>query len=472
VFAKVLIANRGEIARRIIRTCRRLGVSTVAVYSDADEGHPYTLEADEAYRLGPASPARSYLNIPALLEVARRSGAEAVHPGYGFLSESPEFAEACAEAGLVFIGPPPEVMRRVSNKVQARLEAHMTGVNTITATETLDDPRKAMEMAEHVGFPLVIKVSSGGGGYGMRVVRTADNLASALDQSLRTATGIYGKASVYLEKYIHPAAHVEVQIFSDGRGSVLHLNERDCSVQRRHQKVIEEAPSVRLGAALRSRIVSDAVSLARHVGYVNAGTVEFLVDSLGQHYFMEVNCRLQVEHPITEEITGTDLVEMQLRTAAGDPLGVSQDQLKPLCHAVEARIFAEDSYLGTLSLGEVTKIIEPTGEGLRLESGLFPGYKVTPSYDPLVAKLIAKGDTRSQAIQRLQHGLESFHIEGIQTNIPLLLTVLRDPRFLSGGYTLDLLESIMEERLQERKGRAKAAAVAVTFALEEPGTAP
>ncbi|MBM3924733.1 MAG: ATP-grasp domain-containing protein [SAR202 cluster bacterium] len=469
MFSKVLIANRGEVARRIARTCRRLGVSTVAVYSGADAGHPHSRDADESYRLKSASSSQSYLNIPALLDVAQRSGAEAVHPGYGFLSESPEFAEACRKVGLVFIGPPPEVMRRVSNKVQARLEAVRAGVNTITATQSFDDPRKAMEMAEHVGFPLIIKVTSGGGGYGMRVVRTPDNLLSAFDQSLRTATGLYGKASVHMERYIHPAAHVEVQIFGDGHGSVLHLNERDCSVQRRHQKVIEEAPSPRLDSALKHRIVSDAVSLMRHVGYVNAGTVEFLVDPQGRHYFMEVNCRLQVEHPITEEITGVDLVEMQLRAAAGEPLKLSQDQVTPRCHAIEARVFAEDPYLGTLSVGEVTDVSEPAGEGLRLESAVFSGYKVTPSYDPLVAKLIAKGGTRQQAIQRLVQGLESFRIGGIQTNIPLLLAVLKHPEFLSGGYTLDFLEAVMDDRLKERKDRAKAAAVAVTFALEERG---
>jgi acetyl-CoA carboxylase biotin carboxylase subunit len=469
MFSKVLIANRGEIARRISRTCRRLGVCTVAVYSDADEGHPHTRDADEAYRIGPASPARSYLSIPALLDVARRSGAEAVHPGYGFLSESPEFAEACLKAGLVFIGPPPEVMRRVSNKVQARLEAEMAGVNTIPATKTLENPRRAMEMAERVGFPLVIKASSGGGGYGMQVVKAADNLASALEHSLRTAAGLYGNALVHMERYIHPAAHVEVQIFGDSQGSVIHLNERDCSVQRRHQKVIEEAPSPRLDTALKSRIVNDAVALARRVGYVNAGTIEFLVDSQGQHYFMEVNCRLQVEHPITEEITGTDLIEMQIRTAAGEPLRLSQDQVTPQCHAIEARIFAEDPYLGALSVGEITEVSEPTGKGLRLESAVFPGYKVTPSYDPMVAKLIAKADTRSSAIERLRAGLESFCIKGVQTNIPLLLTVLKHPQFLSGEYTLDILETINDERLNERKARAKAAAAAVTYALEELG---
>lgn len=440
-FKKVLIANRGEIAVRVIRTCQRLGYSTVAVFSEADRGAPHVLAADEAVAIGPSPAKESYLVIGKILEAAKTSGAEAIHPGYGFLSENADFARACRDAGLVFIGPEAEAITLMGNKRQAKLRMIAAGVPCIPGYEAsdLDDEALAVE-GERIGFPLMVKAAAGGGGRGMRLVHEASQLRAALRAARSEATNAFGSGELILEKAVIDARHVEVQVFADTHGNVVHLGERDCSVQRRHQKIVEESPSPAVSPALRARMGEVAVAAARAIGYRGAGTIEFLLAPSGDFYFMEMNTRLQVEHPVTELTTGLDLIGWQLRIAAGERLTVKQEDVKRRGAALEFRIYAEDPVKFFPSPGPLKVFQPPTGEGVRLDAGYGEGNTVTPNYDPMIAKLIVTGETRAQAIERSVTALQSFRIEGIKTNIPLHLRIVQDAAFQAGELDTNFLE--------------------------------
>jgi 3-methylcrotonyl-CoA carboxylase alpha subunit len=431
MFRRLLIANRGEIARRIIRTARRLGLSPIAVYSEADRAALHVREADHAVLIGPAPARESYLNIPALIEAARRSGAEAVHPGYGFLSENAEFAEACEQAGLIFIGPPPAAIRAMGSKAAAKALMEEAGVPVVPGYHgDQQDEAHLAAIASRLGFPLLIKAAAGGGGKGMRIVRDAAAFAEALAGARREAEAAFGDGRVLLERYLERPRHIEIQVFADRAGNTFHLFERDCSIQRRYQKIIEEAPAFGLDAALRAEMGAAAVRAARAVGYVGAGTVEFIYQD-GAFYFMEMNTRLQVEHPVTEMITGFDLVEWQIRVAAGEPLPWRQEALAPRGHAIEARIYAEDPERGFLPASGVLRHLRepPLTEGIRLDSGVAEGDRISIHYDPMIAKLIAWGENREQARERLLSALGAFEIGGLKTNLRLLEAILAHPDF-------------------------------------------
>ncbi|HXE80068.1 MAG TPA: acetyl-CoA carboxylase biotin carboxylase subunit [Vicinamibacterales bacterium] len=442
---RLLIANRGEIAVRIIRACRELGIESVAVYSDADADALHVRLADRAIRIGPAPAAESYLAIPALIEAARGAGAQAIHPGYGFLSERAAFAKACAEAGLIFVGPPADVIARMGSKVGARrlMQAHDVPV-VPGETPSRADPAALETAASRVGYPLLLKPSAGGGGIGMRVVREASALAAASEASRREARAAFGDDELYVERLIERARHVEVQVLGDAHGRVLHFFERECSVQRRHQKVIEESPSPAVTPALRQRMVAAAVAAARAAAYRNAGTVEFLVEGLGDEarfYFLEMNTRLQVEHPVTEAVTGVDLVAAQLRVASGEDLALDQEDIVQRGHAIECRIYAEDPLHGFLpQAGRVLRYREPSGPGVRVDSGITEGAAVPVQYDPLLAKLVVHAETRQLAIARARAALKSFVILGIRTNVPYLLAILEHPSFTAGEIDTGFLD--------------------------------
>jgi len=433
VFGKILIANRGEIAIRLIRACRELGIANVAVFSDADRSSLHVRYADEAHCVGPAPSAQSYLNMDTILEAARRSGAEAIHPGYGFLAENAEFAHRCEAAGIVFIGPPSSAIRTLGSKTSGRRLATGVGVPVVPgAIEDLSDA-EAEACARQVGLPVVIKATAGGGGKGMRVVREPADLHSAIRAARSEAASAFGDSTIYLEKYLSAPRHVEMQILADRQGHTIYLGERECSVQRRHQKVIEEAPSPIVDEPLRRRIGEAAVRLAQAAGYVNAGTMEFLVDNDRNFYFLEVNTRLQVEHPVTEMVTGLDLVKEQFAIAAGEPLRYRQEDVVIRGAAIECRIYAEDPFQNFVpSPGRITGLREPGGGGVRLESGVYVGYEVPVHYDPLIAKLITWGRDRLEAAQRMRRALMEYTIHGIQTTIPFHQRVMADPDFLQG----------------------------------------
>ena len=419
-FHKVLIANRGEIAVRIIRACRELGLTSVAVYSDADRSALHVRMADEAYHIGPSQASKSYLHIPTIIEVAKRSGAQAVHPGYGFLSENAAFVEACTEAGLIFVGPPASVQRAVGEKTAARNTAHDANVPIVPGAvlDNLNDAGVA-ELAEKIGYPLLLKAAAGGGGKGIRFVRDPKDLAASLRTARSEAKSAFGDDRVYLEKAISPARHIEVQFIADTHGNVVHLGERECSIQRRHQKLIEEAPSPVLDEALRQRITSAAVDLIRTINYVNAGTTEFLLGPDRNFYFLEVNARIQVEHPVTEWCTGIDLVQEQFRVAAGLPLSFTQEQIELRGAAIEARISAEDPENRFLpATGTVQALQEPSGPGVRVDSGLYAGLQVPLFYDPLLSKLIVWGKDRAHAIARMRRALSEYQVVGVRTTLP------------------------------------------------------
>jgi acetyl-CoA carboxylase biotin carboxylase subunit len=436
-FQKVLIANRGEIALRIVRACRDLGLGSVAVYSDADRLAPHVRLADEAIHLGPSPAAESYLNIGKIVAAAKRSGAGAIHPGYGFLSENADFADACAAAGIIFVGPPGEVMRAMGEKTAARRVAEQAGVPVVPGYGAgLEDARAAARVAERIGYPILLKAAAGGGGKGIRFVHRPEELEAALRLARSEAQGAFGDSTVYLEKAVTPARHIEVQIVGDRHGNVIHLGERECSIQRRHQKLIEESPSPALDAALRARFTDAAVRLARAAGYVNAGTCEFLLGPDGQVYFLEVNARLQVEHPVTELRTGLDLVREQLCVAAGLPLSVSQDAVEFRGHAIEARISAEDPLNRFLpASGVVAALHEPAGPGVRMDSGLYDGMQVPLFYDPLLAKLICWGQDRAEATARMRRAVDEYTIAGVRTTLPFVAWLLRHPRFVAGDFS-------------------------------------
>ena len=442
-FAKVLIANRGEIAVRVIRACREMGIATVAVFSEADREALHVLQADEAVAIGPAPPAESYLNQDRIIAAARATGAQAIHPGYGFLAENAAFAEACAAAGLVFIGPPPAAVRAMGDKMAARRVAIKLGVPLVPGTsEPLADGAEAARVAREIGYPVMIKAAMGGGGKGMRLVHAYAELEGALRAARSEAGSAFGDASVYIERYVAAPRHVEVQILADAHGTVVHLGERECSIQRRHQKLVEETPSVAVDPDLRQRMWAAAVAGAKASGYQNAGTVEFLVDAEKNFYFLEVNARLQVEHPVTEACTGLDLVAEQIRVAAGDKLSFSQDDIQPRGHAIECRISAEDPYNNFLpSLGHIDWVDEPSGPGVRVDSSLFSGIEVPYHYDPMLAKVICWGPTRDIAVQRMLRALREYVVVGIQTNIPFHLQLLTDERFLRGEFHTGFLET-------------------------------
>ena len=430
MFTKLLIANRGEIACRIIRTASRLGIATVAVYSDADAGALHVAMADEAHRIGAAAPRESYLRGDTILDVARRSGAQAVHPGYGFLSENAGFAEACAQAGLVFVGPPPGAIRAMGGKSEAKALMQRAGVKLVPGYHGEDqDPRLLAREAARIGFPVLIKASAGGGGKGMRIVQAPGEFAAALAGAQREAASAFGDDRVLVERYLQRPRHIEIQVFADTHGNVVHLFERDCSVQRRHQKVVEEAPAPGMTAAMREAMGAAAIAAARAVGYAGAGTVEFIVEGEDFH-FMEMNTRLQVEHPVTEAITGLDLVEWQLRVAAGEKLPAAPSAIGG--HALEVRLYAEDPARDFLpSVGLLTHLLLP--EGVRVDAGVRAGDRITPDYDPMIAKIIAHGPDRGTALRRLAAALAATEVAGVQTNLSLLRAIVGHPAFAQGG---------------------------------------
>jgi acetyl-CoA carboxylase biotin carboxylase subunit len=441
VLESVLIANRGEIARRVIRACRALGVRSIAVYSEADAGWPHVTDADEAVLIGPAPARESYLDAQRILTAARERGAQAIHPGYGFLSENWRFAKACEEAGLVWIGPPWRVIQQMGDKVGARREMQRAGVPVVPGSEgPVGSVEEARRMAGEIGYPVMLKAAAGGGGIGM--VKVAD--AAALEQSYaaaeRRAQAAFGAPALFVERYLTEPRHVEVQIFGDAQGRVVHLHERECSIQRRHQKLIEESPAPNLTPDLKERLTAAAVTGATSVGYVNAGTVEFIVQGR-EYYFLEMNTRLQVEHPVTEEVTGLDLVQEQLKVASGEPLTWRQEDIVQRGASIECRIYAEDAARNFMpSPGTLLRWIPSEGPGLRLESGVTEGCQVSVHYDPLLAKLVATGATREEARARMEAALGAFVIEGVKTAIPFHLRVMRSAAFREGRVHTQLVE--------------------------------
>jgi acetyl-CoA carboxylase biotin carboxylase subunit len=447
---KVLIANRGEIALRVIRACREMGLATVAVYSDVDRSALHVSHADEAYRLGPGPATESYLRGDLILDVARRSGADAIHPGYGFLSENAEFADACAAAGVTFIGPPASAMRALGSKTKARQAADAAQMPRVPGSVTgLASVDEALRVAGEIGFPVMLKAAAGGGGKGMRAVTSAADLPGAYTAASSEAERSFGSGEVYLEKLIQQPRHIEIQLMADMHGNCVYLGERECSVQRRHQKVIEEAPSAVVGDDLRRRMGEAAVRLALSCGYVNAGTVEFLVsadqDTGAQNfYFLEMNTRLQVEHPVTEMITGLDLVRMQLRVAMGEPLGITQQQIRLRGHAIECRIYAEDPDNNFFpSPGLITRLVQPGGPGIREDCGVYAGWTVPLEYDPMLSKLVAYGETREVAIDRMLRALDEYVVGGIRTNIGLFRRILLDEDFRAARIDTGYLERLL-----------------------------
>ena len=442
MFRRLLIANRGEIAVRVIRACREMGISPIAVYSDADARALHVRMADAALRIGPAEASESYLRVPRIVEAARSMDAEAVHPGYGFLAENAEFAQACADAGLVFVGPPPKAMRDLGLKTEARKLMQSAGVPVVPGTlEPVSDIQAARQAAQEIGYPIALKAVAGGGGKGLRIVPEPNLLEAAFRQATSEAGSAFGNAAVYLERAIERPRHIEVQILADQQGNCVYLGERDCSLQRRHQKVIEESPSPAVSPELRARMGEVAVRAALAAGYTNAGTVEFLLAPNGEFYFLEVNARLQVEHPVTEMVTGLDLVHEQLRIAAGEPLGYDQSAIQPRGYAVECRVYAEDPASGFLpSTGKLVGYRPPSGPGVRVDSGVEEDDAITVYYDPMIAKLIVWAADRPRGLDRMARALSEFLVLGVQTSIPLHSWLVRNPAFRSGDVDTGWLE--------------------------------
>jgi acetyl-CoA carboxylase biotin carboxylase subunit len=449
MFRKILIANRGEIALRVIRACRELGISTVAVYSEADRESLHVRFADEDVCIGPAAARESYLNIPRIIAAAEITGAEAIHPGYGFLAENAEFAEICERMNIAFIGPTAEQIRLMGDKAMARRTMAAAGVPTVPGSEgSIADAAEALAVAQEIGFPVLIKAAAGGGGKGMRVALDEASFPGQFAMAQNEASAAFGDPSVYLEKYLMRPRHIEFQLVGDMHGRVCHLGERECSIQRRHQKLIEEAPSPALTPELRARMGEAAVMGASGIGYVSAGTMEFLLDQDGSFYFMEMNTRIQVEHPVTEMVTGIDLVKEQIRIAAGEPLSLPRKECIELRgHAIECRINAEDPTRNFApSPGTITIFHPPGGPGVRLDTHAYAGYRVPPNYDSLVGKLIVHGHTREEALARMRLALDSFIVEGIHTTIPFLRELLDDPDFIAGDVDTKFVERRMEAR--------------------------
>jgi acetyl-CoA carboxylase biotin carboxylase subunit len=445
MFRKILIANRGEIAVRVMRACREMGIRTVAIYSDVDRDALHVRMADEAYPCGPPAARESYLVKERVIEIAKRAGADAIHPGYGFLAENGDFADLCAASGIAFVGPSGDVMRAMGDKVRARQTMQKAGVPIVPGTTKPLTDDEAIEFAVQIGFPVMVKASAGGGGKGMRLVKHASEMEKALQRARGEARASFGDDSLYVEKFVEQPRHIEIQVLADRHGNTIHLFERECSVQRRHQKVIEEAPGNGITPELRERMGQAAVAAARAVGYVGAGTCEFLVDKHLEFYFLEMNTRVQVEHAITEAITGVDIVKAMIRAAAGEPLGIAQRELAINGHAIEARIYAEDPEQNFApSPGPILVYRPPDGIGVRVDSGVYQGANVTVFYDPMVAKLIAWGADRKEAIDRLRRALSEFVVKGIRTSIPFHQKVLRHPVFLAGRYDTGFIADHMD----------------------------
>jgi acetyl-CoA carboxylase, biotin carboxylase subunit len=440
---KVLIANRGEIARRIIRTCRDMGIGTVAVHSEADSTMPYVSEADESVLIGPPPVAQSYLNMEAILTAAKKTKADAIHPGYGLLSENAAFARRCREEGLVFIGPEAAVMEEMGDKIKARKRMIAAGVPVVPGYDgSIPSPVEACTIAAEIGYPVMLKASAGGGGIGMQICRDDAELVKAFASAKGRAKAYFGNDDMFIEKYIENPHHIEVQVMGDVHGNIVHLFERECSVQRRHQKVIEESPSPFLDEQTRTSICETAVRAARAVGYTGAGTVEFIMDNDKVFYFLEMNTRLQVEHPVTEGITGLDLVALQLSIAEGQPLPIGQENLSAHGHAIELRIYAEDPVTFMPSPGKITEYTVPHGEGVRIDDAISGEATITPFYDPMIAKLITIGDTRQEAIDRAAAAVTAYHIVGIKTNLSFLAEILKNDDFNRGHYTTRIIDEM------------------------------
>lgn len=489
MFSKVLIANRGEIACRIIRTCQRLGIKTVAVYSTADKDALHVKLADEAYFLGESDPQESYLSCPKILQAARESGADAVHPGYGFLSENSHCARQCDEAGIKFIGPTPEVMEKMGDKLQARCLARKAGLPILPGTDDAIEDEQSVDLAWKLGFPLMVKAADGGGGIGIHIIESIDELVPIIERTRKMAGHAFGSTKLYFERYLKDASHIEVQLIGDEQGNLVHLYERDCSVQRRNQKLIEETPAAKVSPKLRKRLCNLALKLGRKIGYTNAGTVEFLVSADGQIYFLEMNTRLQVEHGVTELITGVDVVELQLRVAAGESLPITQKKIKPHGHAIEVRIYPEDPDTFLPDAGTITELHQPTGEHIRIDSALYEGYQVALEYEPLLAKVMAWGEDREEAKKRLSRALLAFRLEGVKCNIPLMRDILSSKEFTASAYHTGSVPLWLEERMSRQplrpangvsstnghhksdKDKAAAIGVAIAFALQASNSA-
>ncbi len=464
LFKKVLVANRGEIAVRVIRACRELGVRTVAVFSEVDRSALHVRSADEAYCIGGAQACESYLQMDRILQVGRQAQVDAVHPGYGFLAENPLFAQRCLEAGFVFIGPRPETIALLGNKVSARQLMTQAGGAVIAGTDLNLSDDELIQAAGEMGCPVIIKAAFGGGGKGIRAVYRPEDLATALRLARREAKAAFGDGAVYLEHLVEDVRHIEFQILADTHGNVIHLGERECSLQRRHQKVVEEAPSCALDADLRQEMGQAAVRLAQLAGYVNAGTVEFLLDKDRQLFFLEVNPRLQVEHPVTEMVTGIDIVKEQLRIANGRKLCYRQEDVHLWGWAMECRVLAEDPFQGFVpSVGRVTQVREPAGPGVRVESGIYIGCDISPYYDSLISKLVTWGETRGEALMRMRRALEEYRIMGVKTNIPYLQQILNSPSFQGGQTDTRFLEQCCPPT--EREGSQEVLAVAIAATL-------
>ena len=440
-FDKLLIANRGEIAMRILRACHELGIRTVAVFSDADRNAPHVRFADEAYYIGPPPARESYLMPEKLLEIARRSGAEAVHPGYGFLAERAEFAQACVDAGIVFVGPPAQAIGTMGDKLMARATVVAAGVPIVPGTLPGQSDEEMTAAAIEMGFPVLVKAAAGGGGKGMRPVHRIEEMDDALAAARRESLAAFGDDTVYIEKMISEARHIEIQLLADVYGNTIYLGERECSLQRRHQKLIEEAPSFVVDEDLRQRMGEVAVAAAKAVNYVNAGTIEFLVDRDRNFYFLEMNTRLQVEHPVTELVTGIDIVQEQLRIARGRRLRLQQEDVRIQGWAIECRVNAEDPYNSYMpSTGVISSIQLPTGPGVRVDTGVFSGSEITPYYDSMISKLVCYGETRAEAVMRMRRALEEYRIMGVKTNIPFHQHMMASHRFLSGQFDTKFVE--------------------------------
>jgi len=440
-FKKILIANRGEIACRIIWTCKEMGIKTVAVHSDVDRDSLHVRFADEAACIGPAPSAQSYLNIPAIISAAEIFNVDAIHPGYGFLAESAKFAEICEACNIKFIGPSASVIRLMGDKIEARRAMKEAGLPVLPgSSEAISSEEEGLKLAREIGYPVIVKASAGGGGRGMRIVRTEQELGQALKTASTEAAAAFKDGTVYIERYVEQPRHIEIQVLGDEYGECIHLGERECSIQRRHQKLLEEAPSPVLTKELRQRMGDAAVSACKKLGYSSSGTVEFLLDASGEFYFMEMNTRIQVEHPVTEMVTLADIVRNQIRIAEGEPLGYTQDDLLIVGHAIECRINAENPETFAPSPGVITAFNLPGGPGVRVDTFVYSGYRVSPFYDSLIAKVIVHARTRDLAIARMKRALEAMVIEGIKTTIPLHLKIMDDPRFRAGDISTDFME--------------------------------
>ncbi|WP_284140068.1 MULTISPECIES: acetyl-CoA carboxylase biotin carboxylase subunit [unclassified Virgibacillus] len=438
---KVLIANRGEIAARVIRTCKKLHIQTVAIYSEADQHAPFVKQADESYLIGPPRVNESYLNVDKILAVARQANVDAIHPGYGFLSENGSFAERCEQEGIIFIGPTSDVIKTMGDKVSARKAMQQAGVPIVPGTyDAVSSSDEAVQKANEIGYPIMVKAAAGGGGIGMEVVANDTQLIKAFSGNAKRAQAFFGDGAIFLEKKIENARHIEIQLLADTKGNAIHLFERECSIQRRNQKVIEEAPSPFISEKTRQKMGEAAVTAAKTLGYTNAGTIEFLVDEDENFYFLEMNTRIQVEHPVTEEITGVDIVAEQLRIANGDALQLKQDELAINGHAIEARIYAEDPETFFPSPGHITSLHLPEGDYVRNEVAVTSDFDVTPFYDPMIGKLIVWGKDRNEAIARLHAALATYELKGIKTNIPMLLKIIDLQPYKTGNTTTSFIE--------------------------------